>query len=94
MPENYKQDTYLKFHNLKQKNLFVEEYIAEFDHLMIKCNVTELEEQTIAHYHGGLRAEIGNMVQMQPYWTYVDVCKLTLRVEKQQKVASATDFRP
>ena len=60
----------------------VVEYIAKFDHLMLKRELTELEEQTIAWYLGGLKYEISNVVQLQPYWTLNDVCKLALKVEK------------
>nr|GEZ24904.1 hypothetical protein [Tanacetum cinerariifolium] len=83
--ENYRQDSFLKFHNLKQQDKSAEEYTSEFDHLMIKCDIVELEEQTIACYLGGLQSEISNVVQLQPYWTYADVCKLVVKVEKQQK---------
>ena len=37
--EHYKQDVFMKFHNFKQKELSVEEYTAEFDHLMIRFDV-------------------------------------------------------
>nr|GEX80559.1 hypothetical protein [Tanacetum cinerariifolium] len=79
------QDSFLKFHNLKQQDKSAEEYTSEFDHLMIKCNIVKPEEQTIACYLGGLRSKISNVVQLQPYWTYADVCKLAMKVEKQQK---------
>ncbi|GKA57705.1 putative CCCH-type zinc finger family protein [Tanacetum coccineum] len=85
LPENYRQDSFLKFHNLKQQDKSAEEYTSEFDHLMIKCDIVEPEEQTIARYLGGLWSEISNVVQLQPYWTYADVCKLAVKVEKQQK---------
>ncbi|PWA72114.1 hypothetical protein CTI12_AA275430 [Artemisia annua] len=87
LPESYRQDSFLKLHNLKQNELSCEDYTAEFDHLMIKCDIVEPEEQTIARYLGGLRPEISNVVQLQPYWTYSDVCKLAVKVEKQQKEA-------
>ncbi|GJU59575.1 putative CCCH-type zinc finger family protein [Tanacetum coccineum] len=74
LPKNYRQDSFLKFHNLKQQDKSAEEYTSEFDHLMIKCDIVEPEEQTIARYLGGLRSEISNVVQLQPYWTYADVC--------------------
>lgn len=86
-PDNYRQDNFLKFHNLMQKDLFIEESTAEFEQLMMKCDIVEPEEQTIAHYLGGLRIEIGNMVQLRPYWTFQDVCKLAIKVEGQQKEA-------
>uniref|UniRef100_A0A2N9IMF6 Retrotransposon gag domain-containing protein n=1 Tax=Fagus sylvatica TaxID=28930 RepID=A0A2N9IMF6_FAGSY len=50
LPEHYKQDAFMKFHNFKQRELSVEEYTAEFDHLMIRCDVVEQEEQMIARY--------------------------------------------
>ncbi|GJX74962.1 reverse transcriptase [Tanacetum coccineum] len=85
LPKIYRQDSLLKFYNLKQQDKSVEEYTSKFDHLMIKYDIVKPEEQTIARYLGGLRSEISNVVQLQPYWTYADVCKLDVKVEKQQK---------
>lgn len=85
LPDHYMQDAFLKFHNFKQGDLSVEEYSAEFDHLMMRCDLYEPEEQTIARYLGGLKPEIGNIVQLQPYWTYNDVFKLAIKVERQLK---------
>ena len=65
----------------------MEEYTAEFNHLITKCDVAEPKKQTIARYLGGLRWEIGNIVQLQLYWTYNDVVKLAIKVEKQQMEA-------
>jgi hypothetical protein len=53
----------------------MEEYMVEFDHSMMCCDIVEPEEQMVAHYLEGLRFKIGNVVQLQPYWTYNDVCK-------------------
>ncbi|CAL2257293.1 unnamed protein product [Prunus armeniaca] len=85
IPENYRQDCFLKFHNFKQSDVSVEEYTADFDKLRMLCDIIEPEEQTIARYLGGLRSEIHNIVQLQPYWSYGDVEKLSLKVEKQIK---------
>lgn len=85
LPDNFRQDNFLKFHNFKQQDLSVEDYTMEFDHLMLKCNVNESEEQIIARYLGGLKTKIANIVQLQPYWTYNDVVKLAIKVEKQGK---------
>ena len=67
MPENYCQDSFLKFHNFKQKELSVEEYMSEFDNQCMLCDLIEPDEQTIARYLGGLRTDICNIVQLQPY---------------------------
>ena len=93
LPDNYRQDIYLKFQNFKQKELSVEDYTAEFDNLMMKCDLVEAEEHTIARYLGGLKPEIGNVVQLQSYWTYRDGCRLALKVEKQQKDARGGGIR-
>jgi len=39
---------------LNQSNLSVEEYTREFEKLVIKCDLQELEEQTIVRYLGDL----------------------------------------
>jgi hypothetical protein len=90
LPDHYRQDAFLKFHNFRQNELSVEDYTAEFDHSMMRCDIVEPEEQMVAHYLGGLRSEISNVVQLQPYWTYNDVCKLAHKVEKQLKDRRST----
>ncbi|GLU23899.1 hypothetical protein SLE2022_398740 [Rubroshorea leprosula] len=83
LPDRYYQDNFVKFHNLQQKSLTVEEYTMEFEQLMMKCDVREKDEQTIARYLGGLDYDISKVVQLQQYWTLDDVIRLALRVEKQ-----------
>ncbi|KAI9178430.1 hypothetical protein LWI28_026402 [Acer negundo] len=85
LPDNYRHDIFLKINNFRQRDLSVVEFNAEFDNLMLKGDVAELEEQSMAGYLGGLNYEISNVVQLQPYWSLNDVCKLAIKVEKQQK---------
>lgn len=94
LPDHYRQDAFLKFHNFRQNDLSVEEYTAEFDHSMMRCDIVEPEEQMVARYLRGLRLEISNIVQLQPYWTYNDVFKLALKVEKQLKEGRRSTYRP
>ncbi|KAF8400232.1 hypothetical protein HHK36_013529 [Tetracentron sinense] len=70
---------------LQQVNRSVKEYTEEFDNLMVRCGIFEPEEQTIARYLGGLRQEIQDVVKLQHYWTYNDVYKLAINVERQQQ---------
>uniref|UniRef100_A0A2N9H3H4 Integrase catalytic domain-containing protein n=1 Tax=Fagus sylvatica TaxID=28930 RepID=A0A2N9H3H4_FAGSY len=91
--DHYKQDAFMKFHNFKQREMSVEEYTAEFDHLMIRCDIVEQEGQMIACYLGELCVKISDVVQLQPYWNYYDVCKLAMKVEKQQKEKRGNSFR-
>lgn len=85
LPDNYIQNNYLKLHSLRQGARSVDEFTEEFDLLTIRSGVTEDEEHTIARYLGGLRPEIRDVVVLQPYWSYNDVYKLAIQVEKQQR---------
>ena len=69
LPFHYRQNTILKVQNLKHQNLTMEEYSTEFENLMIKGDLREVEEQSIARYLAGLRFEISKTIQLQPYNT-------------------------
>lgn len=60
----------------------LEEYIAELDYLLMKCDIAEPNQQTIACNLGGLKMEIENIIQLQSYWTYSNIVKLALKVGK------------
>lgn len=49
----------------------------------MKCDIQENEEQTIARYLVGLNIDISCPIQLQQYWTFDDVIRLAMRVEKQ-----------
>ncbi|GKA66977.1 hypothetical protein Tco_0766785 [Tanacetum coccineum] len=66
----------------------VEEVINEFDKLRMRCDVVEEEEQVIARFLGVLKPEIADIVSLQLYSTYTDVCKLAFKVEKHIKAKS------
>lgn len=85
LPINHRQEAFLEFHVIAQLDLSVQEFITKFDQMRMRCAMDEEEEHTIARFLGGLRTEISEVVQLQQYWTYTDVCKLALRVEKQLK---------
>ncbi|XP_035829952.1 uncharacterized protein LOC118479509 [Helianthus annuus] len=85
LPPNFRQEAFLEYHNISQRSTTVEELICEFDRLRMRCAVEEEEEQIIARFFGALRPEIAAVVQLQPYWSFTDVCQLALKVEKQLK---------
>ena len=64
LPFHYRQDIFLKIQNLKQLNLTMEEYSAEFENLMIKGDFQEAKEQSIARYLASLRFEISKTIQL------------------------------
>jgi len=90
-PPTYVQDCYSQLHNLTQGNLNVEEYTHEFKKLVIKCDLQEPEEQTIVRYLGGLDPKYVNVVDLQAYTTFDEVCVLAHKVEQQKRSSS---FKP
>lgn len=57
---------------------------------MLKCKLIEPEQNTIARYFGGFKPSISNVVQLQSYWSLIDVQTLALKVEKLHKNIRAT----
>ncbi|GJU46344.1 RNA-directed DNA polymerase [Tanacetum coccineum] len=88
LSENHRQEAFLDYHNMSQQNMTVEEVINEFDKLRMRCDVVEEEEQVVIRFLGALKPEIADIVSLQPYWTYTDVCCLALKVEKHIKAKS------
>ena len=70
---------------LQQGAYCVEDYMKEFEMLMMRCNVHEPQEQTIARFISGLHKEIVDSMELQPFTTYEDVILLVVKVEKQRK---------
>ncbi|PWA39125.1 reverse transcriptase domain-containing protein [Artemisia annua] len=54
LPVNHQQEAFLEYHNLTHQNTSVEDFIAEFDRLRMRCAVDEEEEQVIARFLGAL----------------------------------------
>ncbi|GKC75614.1 putative reverse transcriptase domain-containing protein [Tanacetum coccineum] len=86
LPVYYKQEAYIEYHNFKQgSSTSVEDFTGEFDRLRMRCDVDEEEEQTVARYLACLWSKISDVVHLQQFWSYNDVCRLALKVESQLK---------
>ena len=70
----------------------VEEYTRKFEKLLIKCDIQEPEEQTIVRYLGGLDPRYSNVVELQSYALFDDVCVLAHKVEQRNKAKQL--FKP
>nr|GEV23466.1 hypothetical protein [Tanacetum cinerariifolium] len=81
-------EAFLDYHNLSQQNMTVEEVINEFDKLRMRCDVVKEEEHVVVRFLGVLKPEIADIVSLQPYWTYTDVCTLDFKDEKHIKAKS------
>ncbi|XP_073112245.1 uncharacterized protein [Elaeis guineensis] len=85
VPQYYKQELYIKLQSLRQGGMCVEDYVKEFEMLMMRCDLREPQEQTIARFLGGLNKEIADTVELQSYVFLDDVIKLAVKVERQRK---------
>jgi hypothetical protein len=63
VPKHYRRNLFDKLHNLRQENLFVEDYYREMEKAMIRANVYEDEEQSIACFMSGLHRNIQRIVE-------------------------------
>ena len=87
LPLSYLQDSDSQLHNLTQGTISVEEYTREFEKLWIKCDLEEVEDQTIVRYLGGLDPRYAHAVKLQQYSTFDEVWVLPYKVETQKSRA-------
>ncbi|GJT00100.1 reverse transcriptase domain-containing protein [Tanacetum coccineum] len=92
--QRVKQEAFIDYHSFRQgTSMLIEDFTGEFDRLRMRCGVDEEEEQTVARYLASLRPEIADVVHLQQYWSYNDVCRLSLKVEGQlKKKISSSQF--
>ena len=63
VPKHNRRDLFDKLQNLKQGNFSVEEYYKEMEKDMIRANVYEDEEQSIARFMSSLHRNIQRIVE-------------------------------
>jgi hypothetical protein len=91
VPKHYRRDLFDKLQNLRQGSFSVEEYYKEMEKAMIRANVYEDEEQTIARFMAGLHRNIQRIVEFQPYQSLIDLVHQATKAERQlQRDAKST----
>ncbi|XP_057248897.1 uncharacterized protein LOC130590469 [Beta vulgaris subsp. vulgaris] len=85
VPTNYKQNQYVRWSTLKQGAMSMEEYIKEFEKLSIVCEIEEMEEQKLGRFLGGLNEDVREKVEVYPYLTFDEACKVALKIDGQKK---------
>ena len=77
VPTYYNRDLFKKLQLLKQGTKSVEEYYKEMEIAMIRANVTEDEEQTMARFLNGLNHPIKKIADfqtlLQPHWASASI---------------------
>jgi hypothetical protein len=77
--------TFTKIQNLTQGSRSVEDYHKEIKVAMIRANVEEDREATMARFLSGLNRDIANVIELQHYVEIEDMVHMALKVERQLK---------
>ena len=85
VPNHYYQDLYQKLQSLTQCSRSVEDYYKEMDIAMIRANVEEDRETTMARFLNGLNREIANKVKLQHYVEIEEIVHKAIKIEQQLK---------
>jgi hypothetical protein len=92
VPSHYYRDLCRKLQTLTQGYMSVEDYYKEMEIAMIKANVEEDREATMARFIAGLKKEIADVVELQYYVEMEDLLHKAIQVERQLKAKSTSKF--
>lgn len=90
VPSHYHRDLFQKLQTLKQGNRSVEDYFKEMEMSMMRANIVEDREATMARFLAGLNSEIANIVEMQHYVELDDMVHMAIKIERQQRRKAST----
>jgi hypothetical protein len=85
VPSHYYRGLYQKLQNLRQGSKSLDEYYKEMEVAMIRANVEEDREATMARFLHGLNCEIADLVEMQHYVELTDMVHQAIKVKEQLK---------
>ena len=85
VPSHYYRELFNKLQRLSQGNHSVEDYYQEMEVAMIRANIEEDREATMARFLAGLNQEIANQVELHHYVELEDMVHMATKVEKQLK---------
>jgi D-ribose pyranose/furanose isomerase RbsD len=86
---HYYRDLYLKLQGLNQGYKTVDEYHKEMEIAMIRANVVEDREATMARFLNGLNRDIANVVELQHYVELEDMVHMAMKVKRQLRKGNA-----
>lgn len=94
VPSYYYRELHKRLQGLRQGNRSVEDYYKEMEIVMIRANVEEDREATMARFLFGLNREIHDRVEMHHYVELEDMVHMAIKVEQQLKRGSGTRAAP
>ncbi|KAJ9175369.1 hypothetical protein P3X46_013932, partial [Hevea brasiliensis] len=88
VPSHYYRDLHQRLQRLTQGSKSVEDYHKEMEIAMIRANVKEDREATMARFLNGLNKEIAHIVELHHYVELEDMVHMAMKVERQLKSKS------
>ena len=85
VPQHHARELRQRLENLKQGSMSAEETYNAMQVAMVRANVDEDEETTMARYLRILNSQLANEVDMFPYATMTELLHLAIKVEKRNK---------
>jgi len=80
VPNHYYRDLYLKLQGLNQGSKSVDEYFKEMEIVMIRANMIEDREATMARFLNRLNRDIANIVELQHCVELEDMIHMATKV--------------
>ncbi|KAL4303483.1 hypothetical protein GQ457_10G011030 [Hibiscus cannabinus] len=87
---HYHRELFNKLQNLTQGNRSVEDYYKEMEVAMIRANIDEDREATMARFLAGLDPNITAIVELQHYVEIEDMVHMAMKVERKLKKKGTT----
>ena len=85
VPNHYYRNLYKKLQRLTQGSRSVEDYYKEMKIAMIRANLKESREITMARFLNGLNREIVDKVELQHYVEIEEMVHKAIKIEQQLK---------
>ncbi|XP_048605704.1 uncharacterized protein LOC125583155 [Brassica napus] len=90
VPNHYGRDLHQKLRRLSQGSKSVEDYHQEMETLMLKADLEEGVEATMARFQGGLNRDIQDRLELQEYEDMDELLHKAILIEQQNKRKSST----
>uniref|UniRef100_A0A2N9G5A0 Uncharacterized protein n=1 Tax=Fagus sylvatica TaxID=28930 RepID=A0A2N9G5A0_FAGSY len=85
VPSHFYRDLYQKLQNLTQGSRSVEDYHKEMEVAMIRANVEEDREATMARFLSGLNRDIANIIELQHYVEVEDMVHMAMKLKQRER---------
>ena len=82
IPSHYYRDLYRKLQGLSQGSMSVEDYYKEMEVSIIRANIKEDREATMARFIAGLNRETVDVIELQHYVEMEELLHKAIKLEK------------